>query len=78
VLDEPNSNLDATGEQALATAIQRLKAAGTTVIVVTHKVSLLTVCDDVLVLSSGTVQAFGPREQIMSRVPRLSVHPGTS
>jgi PrtD family type I secretion system ABC transporter len=71
VMDEPNSNLDAVGEQGLARAIQRLRSAGSTVIIVTHKLSLLGLCDDVLVLNSGAVQAFGAREQIVSRLPKL-------
>lgn len=71
VLDEPNSNLDAAGEQALVTAIEQLRNRNATVVVVTHKLSLLNCCDDVLVMHTGTVQAFGPKEQIVNRIPRL-------
>lgn len=75
VLDEPNANLDAVGEQALGSTIQRLRARGTMVILVTHRMSLLTYCDDVLVLNGGTVQAFGERDQILNRLPRLKAPP---
>jgi len=75
VLDEPNSNLDAVGEQSLAIMLQKLKAQETTVVLVTHKLNLLNYCDDVLVLNAGTVQAFGSRDQIMSRIPRLKAPP---
>lgn len=71
VLDEPNSNLDATGEKALGDAIDHLKAKGVTVVVVTHKVNLLVYCDDILVLNAGSVQSFGSREQILNRVTRM-------
>jgi PrtD family type I secretion system ABC transporter len=71
VLDEPNSNLDAAGEQALVSAIEQLRRRNATVIVVTHKLSLLNCCDDVLVMHAGAVQAFGLKEQIVNRIPRL-------
>lgn len=78
VLDEPNANLDAPGEQALGNAIQRLRRRGTMVVLVTHRMSLLTYCDDVLVLNAGAVQAFGERDQILNRMPRLSAPPPLS
>ncbi|MBM0204746.1 ATP-binding cassette domain-containing protein [Micromonospora sp. STR1s_5] len=75
VMDEPNSNLDAIGEQALASALERLRRENTTVVIVTHKVGLLSFCDDVLVLNAGAVQAFGTREQIVNRLPRQKAPP---
>ncbi|MDX6805770.1 type I secretion system permease/ATPase [Terrihabitans rhizophilus] len=78
VLDEPNANLDAQGEQALATTIQKLQSMSITVVVVTHKMNLLNYCDDILVLNAGTVQAFGSRELIASRMPRLKPAPALS
>ncbi len=68
ILDEPNSNLDSAGEEALLRAIQALKARKTTVILVTHKVNILTAADKVLVLTQGAVQAFGPREKVLGKV----------
>ncbi|MBN8506606.1 MAG: ATP-binding cassette domain-containing protein [Burkholderiales bacterium] len=65
VLDEPNANLDSSGEQALVTALEGLKRAGTTVVFVTHKPSLLRAADKVLVLDAGQVRAFGPRPQVL-------------
>jgi PrtD family type I secretion system ABC transporter len=59
VLDEPNSNLDNHGEQALAKCIQDLKAKGKTVILVTHKTGLLAQSDKTLMLVNGTVEKFG-------------------
>lgn len=76
VLDEPNSNLDANGETALTSAIIKLKQSGAIVVVVTHKMNFLSVCDDLLVLNGGVVQGMGPRAQILDRLPRQ--RPGAS
>ncbi|MGQ3674124.1 type I secretion system permease/ATPase [Xanthobacter sp. TB0139] len=73
VLDEPNASLDATGEQALMDAVRRLKEAGKTVIIITHKTNSLALCDLVLLMKDGTVQAFGPRDEVLRRLmgPRV-------
>lgn len=68
VLDEPNSNLDAAGEAALAGTVETLKARGTTSFIITHKVNVLNLADYILVLKNGTVARFGPRDEIMPGV----------
>lgn len=70
VLDEPNSNLDAPGDQALARSIQALKAAGRIVIVIAHRPSVIGVCDKLLMLDSGRQRAFGPRDEILQQTTR--------
>lgn len=75
VMDEPNANLDSVGEQALGSAIQRLRSAEKVVILVTHRMSLLAFCDDLLVLNGGAVQAHGDRDNIVNRLPRLKATP---
>ena len=71
VLDEPNSNLDEQGEQELVQAIERAKALGSTVIVISHKTQVLKALSDLLVLKEGTVVAFGEREEVLQKlVPR--------
>jgi len=65
VLDEPNSNLDTVGEAALSSAIVQLKAQGTTVVLVTHRSSVLAQADKLLVLSDGRLQAFGPSHDVL-------------
>jgi ATP-binding cassette subfamily C protein len=68
VLDEPNASLDSAGEEALLAAIQKLKTNGTTAVIITHKLNILTAADQILVLNSGAVQAFGTRDEILSRL----------
>jgi ATP-binding cassette subfamily C protein len=67
VLDEPNSNLDAAGEQALTDTLQRARERGVTVIVITQRPALLNSVDKLLVLRSGRVEAFGPPREILGR-----------
>jgi PrtD family type I secretion system ABC transporter len=75
VMDEPNSNLDAIAEQSFLSMVQKLRAINVTVVIITHKLNILNYCDDVLVLNNGTVQAFGPRDQIVNRIPRSTAPP---
>ena len=72
VLDEPNSNLDAEGEQALLTALQRAKARGATLVVVSHRPALLAQADFLAVLVGGKLQHFGPRQEILKRLQAVS------
>ena len=68
VLDEPNSNLDSAGEKALADAITNEKAAGATVILVSHRPSLLVTADAIAVLNEGRLMKYGPRDKILSEL----------
>jgi ABC-type protease/lipase transport system fused ATPase/permease subunit len=73
VLDEPNANLDSEGEDALMRAMLKLKQEKVTLVVITHRPSLLANVDKVLVLREGQVDMFGPRAEIIARVTRGSV-----
>jgi ATP-binding cassette subfamily C exporter for protease/lipase len=66
VLDEPNSSLDEAGDAALAQALQGLKARGATVVVMTHRASVLSAADKILLLADGAQQAFGPRDEVLA------------
>ena len=68
VLDEPNSNLDEQGEQALFVALRHLKARGATVVVVSHRMNILSEIDALLLMTEGTVRAMGPRDQVLREI----------
>jgi PrtD family type I secretion system ABC transporter len=68
VLDEPNANLDAEGEEALMRAIDAMKAKGSTVVIISHKPGVFRTADKMLVLRDGRVELFGPRDQVMARL----------
>lgn len=69
VLDEPNSNLDSIGEQSLGRTLNVVRNRGATVVIITHRVSMLMFCDDLLVMNAGAIHAFGSRDAIMHRLP---------
>lgn len=66
VLDEPNSNLDTGGEQALARALERAKAKGITVVAITQRPALLKNVDKIMMLKDGSIQAIGAREEMLA------------
>ncbi|WBS02050.1 type I secretion system permease/ATPase [Pseudoduganella sp. SL102] len=66
VLDEPNSNLDDVGEAALVTAINDLRQHGKTIVLVTHRTSVLSVTNKLLLLRDGMAQSFGPTSQVIA------------
>ena len=68
VLDEPNSNLDAAGEKALADTLLIAKGEGSTVIVISHRPSLLGSTDKIGVLNKGSLVKFGDRDQILEEL----------
>ena len=65
VLDEPNSNLDDAGEQALVAALLDLRSRGKTIILVTHRTSVLGVTNKLLLVQDGSPQMFGPSQQVL-------------
>jgi ATP-binding cassette subfamily C protein len=70
VLDEPNSNLDTEGDQALTRAILGVRERGAIVIVIAHRQSALAAVDQVLVLVQGRQQALGPKDDVLRAVLR--------
>jgi ATP-binding cassette subfamily C protein EexD len=70
VLDEPNSNLDDEGEQALVEALAELRAEGRAVLVITHRPLLLQRADRIAVLQQGQLLHVGTREQVLARFAR--------
>src|ERR1700761_180312 len=74
VLDEPNSNLDTEGDEALTRAVRAARERGAIVVVVAHRPIGIEAMDQVLVLKDGRLQAFGPKEQVLAQVlaPRVA------
>ena len=70
VLDEPNSSLDEAGDAALASAITQLKLGGSTLVIMTHRDSVLAVADKLLVLQDGQTRAFGPKEEVLAALAK--------
>ncbi|MEX2642192.1 MAG: type I secretion system permease/ATPase [Acetobacterales bacterium] len=68
VLDEPNSNLDSEGEEALRRALLALKEKGATVVVIAHRPSVLTAVDKIMFLREGMIQAFGPAQEVLPQI----------
>jgi len=68
VLDEPNANLDAEGEAAVVRAIAAVRDRNGIVVVVAHRPSALGIVDHVLMIEGGRQRAFGPRDEVLSKV----------
>jgi PrtD family type I secretion system ABC transporter len=66
VLDEPNANLDQEGELALAQSLQRMKNENMTVVIISHRPSILSNVDKILVLRDGMIDKFGVRSEVMA------------
>ena len=75
VLDEPNSNLDSEGEEALTAAIQGVRSRGGIIIVIAHRPARLPAVDHVLVLNQGRQQAFGPKDEVLRTLLRPAPTP---
>ncbi|TRC75667.1 type I secretion system permease/ATPase [Mesorhizobium sp. WSM4307] len=65
VLDEPSTHLDGTGEAALEAVLAAAKAAGVTMVVITHRPSIAASCDRVMLLRGGAIEAFGPSSEVL-------------
>jgi ATP-binding cassette subfamily C protein len=71
VLDEPNANLDEAGELALSGALKAAKAKGIAVIVISHRPSILSEVDKIMVIQDGAVASFGTKEEVQGRIQML-------
>lgn len=70
VLDEPNSNLDAVGEQALTETLKRAQEQGVTCVIITQRPAILSIVSKLLILKAGRVEAFGPPAAVLHRLVR--------
>ena len=70
VLDEPNSNLDEAGEQALLAAIIDLRKRGKTIVLITHRTSIISATNKLLLLQDGLAKMFGPSDRILAALTK--------
>jgi ATP-binding cassette subfamily C protein len=77
ILDEPNANLDAEGDQTLTRALEQAKNEGTTIILVAHRMSVLPLVDRIMVIQDGRMAMFGRRDEVLEKLGArpLSVAP---
>jgi ATP-binding cassette subfamily C exporter for protease/lipase len=68
ILDEPNSNLDAEGDQQLVHTLQQIKATGTTILIVAHRLTFLPIIDRIMVIQDGRLAMFGPRDEVLRQL----------
>ena len=74
ILDEPNSNLDSEGETALNNAILRAKENKITTIIITHRTSVISICDKVMILRDGEIKSFDSVDKILGKSPQTSLN----
>lgn len=72
VLDEPNSNLDQTGEACLQEALLAAKKNGATQIIISHKSSIIKHVDRILLIMEGQMKMIGPRDKVLAEIERIS------
>lgn len=72
VLDEPNSNLDDVGEQALVAALIDLRGRGKTIVLITHRTSALGTTNKLLLLREGVMHMFGPSDQVLAALAKTN------
>ncbi|WP_226581934.1 type I secretion system permease/ATPase [Acuticoccus sediminis] len=70
VLDEPNSNLDAEGDEALLNAVLAVRRRGGIAVIIAHRPSAVAGCDQLLMLGEGRTKDLGPRDDVLARVTR--------
>lgn len=68
ILDEPNANLDAEGDQKLTETLAALKERGATILVVAHRLSVLPIIDTLMIIRDGRLAMTGPRDQVVAQI----------
>lgn len=78
LLDEPNAHLDAEGDTQLVASLGTMKAAGKTILIVSHKLSILPIIDRILVMRGGRIEHLGSRDEILPRITAPQVRRGSA
>ena len=68
ILDEPNAHLDAEGETSLVETLQHAKGRGAAVMVIAHRMGIMSVVDKIMVIANGRIEAFGKRDEILEKL----------
>jgi ATP-binding cassette subfamily C protein len=77
VLDEPNSNLDSDGDNALTEAIKSVRARNGIVIVIAHRPSAIASVDLLAFMANGQIQSIGPKEEVLRKIMKGQAGPQT-
>ena len=72
VLDEPNASLDESGEKALLAMLLACKKRGATVVVITHRTTLMSAVDKLMVMAEGKTMMFGPRDEVQAALKKAN------
>ena len=78
VLDEPNANLDDAGDRALLQAVLDLKKQGATVFLISHRMNVLSVADEIFSMQNGRIAHYGKKEEVLASLRRAPVNPKMS
>ena len=73
ILDEPNAHLDAEGEASLVETLQQSKARGAAVMVIAHRMGIMSVVDKIMVIANGRIEAYGKRDEILEKLKAAPV-----
>jgi ATP-binding cassette subfamily C protein len=73
ILDEPNAHLDAEGETSLVETLQQSKARGAAVMVIAHRMGIMSVVDKIMVIANGRIEAYGKRDEILEKLKAAPV-----
>lgn len=68
ILDEPNSNLDADGDKELLHCLEQCKARGTTILLVAHRMGMMPVVDNLMIVQDGRIAAYGPKDEVLKEI----------
>jgi ATP-binding cassette, subfamily C, bacterial exporter for protease/lipase len=77
ILDEPNANLDDAGERSLLEAVKNLKTVGKTVILITHRPSVLAAADMIVLMQNGRIIRCGPRDEVLMALRTEAARPAS-
>ena len=72
ILDEPNSNLDDQGERSLLTTLRKIKESGRTIIIITHRTSILALVDKLILMKDGVITNIGSKNEVLQAISASS------